>query len=135
MNFVSFNNAYYKFVEPLSVTPFTSITLDKVLVSLLVCYVRHKRGLNINNSAKDYKGNYIKLKELEDFISNRIKDKTQLEYALNRLRSLSNSWKEKEGEITYKELIKEITDLDDWSLMKSMREVDTNSIIKITMPK
>ena len=44
-------------------------------------------------------------------------------------------WKEKEGEITYKELIKEITDLDDWSLMKSMREVDTNSIIKITMPK
>ena len=134
-NFVSFNNAYYKFVEPLSVTPFTSITLDKVLVSLLVCYVRHKRGLNINNSAKDYKGNYIKLKELEDFISNRIKDKTQLEYALNRLRSLSNSWKEKEGEITYKELIKEITDLDDWSLMKSMREVDTNSIIKITMPK
>ena len=131
-NFVSFNNAYYKFVEPLSVTPFTSITLDKVLVSLLVCYVRHKIGLNINNRAKDYEGNY---KELEDFISNRIKDKTQLEYALNRLRSLSNSWKKKEGEITYKELIKEITDLDDWSLMKSMREVDTNSIIKIAMPK
>ena len=51
------------------------------------------------------------------------------------LRILSNSWKKKEGEITYKELIKEITDLDDWSLMKSMREVDTNSIIKIAMPK
>lgn len=131
-NFVSFNNAYYKFVEPLSVTPFTSITLDKVLVSLLVCYIRHKKGLNINSRAKDYKGDY---KELKVFISNRIKEKTQLQYALNRLEKLSDSWKKKEGEITYKDLIKEITDLDDWSLMKSMREVDTNSIIKIAMPK
>ena len=34
-NYVSFNNAYYKFVEPLSVTPFTEIALDKVLASLL----------------------------------------------------------------------------------------------------
>ena len=131
-NFVSFNNAYYKFVEPLSVTPFTSITLDKVLVSLLVGYVRHKKGLNINSRAKDYEGDY---KELKDFISNRIKDETQLQYALNKLKNLSDSWKKKEGEITYKELIKEITDLDDWSLMKSMREIDTSSIIKITIPK
>ena len=131
-NFVSFNNAYYKFVEPLSVTPFTSITLDKVLVSLLVCYIRHKKGLNINSRAKDYKGDY---KELKVFISNRIKEKTQLQYALNRLKKLSDSWEKKEGEITYKQLIKEITDLDDWSLMKSMREVDTNSIIKIAIPK
>ena len=51
------------------------------------------------------------------------------------MKKLSDSWEKKEGEITYKELIKEITDLDDWSLMKSMREVDTNSIIKITIPK
>ena len=131
-NFVSFNNAYYKFVEPLSVTPFTSITLDKVLVSFLVCYIRHKKGLNINSRAKDYKGDY---KELKVFISNRIKEKTQLQYALNRLKKLSDSWEKKEGEITYKQLIKEITDLDDWSLMKSMREVDTNSIIKIAIPK
>ena len=57
-NFVSFNNAYYKFVEPLSVTPFTSITLDKVLVSLLVCYIRHKKGLNINSRART-KGFYL----------------------------------------------------------------------------
>ncbi len=43
-NFVQFNNAYYKFVEPLSVTPYTEIALDKALNSILICYVRHKKG-------------------------------------------------------------------------------------------
>lgn len=128
-NYVPFNNAYYKFVEPLSVTPFTEITIDKVLASLLVCFVRHKQGLYLNKRAKDFKGNYT---ELKNFISERIKNKKQLEYALERLEVLSKKWTTKEGDLTYTSLIKKMSDLDDWSLMMSMREIDTNSIIKIT---
>ncbi|MCZ2483002.1 helicase [Aquirufa nivalisilvae] len=127
-NFVSFNNAYYKFVEPLSVTPFTEIALDKVLASLLVCYVRHKQGLYPDKRAKDFTGNYD---ELKNFISERIKNKKQLEYALEKLKFLSEKWITKEGDLTYKILIKKMSDLDDWSLMMSMREIDTNSIVKI----
>ena len=127
-NYVPFNNAYYKFVEPLSVTPFTEIALDKVLASLLVCFVRHKQGLYLDKRAKEFTGIY---KELETFISERIKNKKQLDYALRKLKALSEKWTNKEGDLTYKILIKKMSDLDDWSLMMSMREIDTNSIVKI----
>lgn len=127
-NYVPFNNAYYKFVEPLSVTPFTEIALDKVLASLLVCFVRHKQGLYLDKRAKDFTGNY---EELKTFISERIKNKKQLGYALGKLKDLAKNWTTKEGDLTYKILIKKMSDLDDWSLMMSMREIDTNSIIKI----
>ena len=115
-------------MEPLSVTPFTEIALDKVLASLLVCFVRHKQGLYPDKRAKDFTGNY---KELEVFISERIKNKKQLDYALGKLKVLSEKWTTKEGDLTYKILIKKMSDLDDWSLMMSMREIDTNSIVKI----
>ncbi|AWL78488.1 helicase [Capnocytophaga canimorsus] len=128
-NYVSFNNAYYKFVEPLSVTPFTEIALDKVLASLLVCFVRHKQGLYLDKRAKDFTGDY---KVLEMFLSERIKNKKQLDYALKKLKFLSEKWTTKEGDLTYKILIKKTSDLDDWILMTSMREIDTNSLIKIT---
>ncbi|MCK4662280.1 MAG: hypothetical protein KAT68_05405 [Bacteroidales bacterium] len=131
-NYVSFHNAYYKYVEPLSVTPFTEISLDKVLSSLLVCFVRHKQGLYKDNQAKDYNGN---IDELLDFIKGRITNKKQLDYALNRLNTLSKKWSDKAKEnnnLTYKNgLIKPIAEIDEWSLMMSMREIDTNSIIKI----
>ncbi|WP_374440286.1 helicase-related protein [Epilithonimonas sp.] len=127
-NYVPFNNAYYKFVEPLSVTPFTEIALDKVLASLLVCFVRHKQGLYPDKRAKDFVGNY---EELKTFISERIKNGKQLEYALEKLKDLVDKWTSKEGDLTYKILIKKMSDLDDWSLMMSMREIDTNSIVKI----
>lgn len=127
-NYVPFNTAYYKYVEPLSVTPFTEISLDKVLASLLVCFVRHKLGLSEDNQAKDFDGDF---KELRGFIEQRIKNKKHLKYALTKLDDLANKWKSKEGDLTYGLLIKRISDLDEWSLMMSMREIDTNSIIKI----
>jgi hypothetical protein len=80
------------------------------------------------NRAKDFTGDYD---ELAIFISERIKNKKQLDYALDKLKSLSEKWTTKEGDLTYKILIKKMSDLDDWSLMMSMREIDTNSIVKI----
>jgi superfamily II DNA/RNA helicase len=131
-NYVSFHNAYYKYVEPLSVTPFTEISLDKVLSSLLVCFIRHKQGLNKDEQAKDFNGD---IDELLDFIILRITNEKHLDYALNRLNTLSKKWTDKAKEnnsLTYKNgLIKPISEIDEWSLMMSMREIDTNSIIKI----
>ncbi|MCF6295869.1 MAG: helicase [Flavobacteriaceae bacterium] len=131
-NYVSFHNAYYKYVEPLSVTPFTEISLDKVLSSLLVCFVRHKQGLYKDEQAKDFNGD---IDELLDFIKVRITNKKQLDYALKKLNRLSKKWVDKVKEndsLTFKNgLIKPIAEINEWSLMMSMREIDTNSIIKI----
>jgi hypothetical protein len=132
-NYVAFHNAYYKFVEPLSVTPFTEISLDKALASLLICFVRHKKGLYKDNQAKDYTGD---IEELTDFLINRIKNPAQQKYALDRLEKLSKNWLEKVSEnnqLTYKNgLIHKFSEIDEWGLMMSMREIDTNSVIKIT---
>lgn len=136
-NYKAFNNSYYKYVEPLSVTPFTEIALDKVLNTILVCFVRHKQGLNADKDAKKFTGN---IGILKDYIKERIKDATQLQYALNKLDNLSGNWLNKlsDLELHYKNhdqsnhnLIQKTTITDDWSLMQSMREIDTNSIIKI----
>ena len=127
-NYVSFHNAYYKYVEPLSVTPFTEIAVDKVMASLLVAYVRHKKGLYLNSQAKDFDGN---IDELKTFLSERIKNKKQRDYAISKLDEYVKKWITKEEGLTYKLLIQKIADLDEWSLMMSMREIDTNSIIKL----
>ncbi|GHV09980.1 DNA helicase [Bacteroidia bacterium] len=131
-NYVAFHNAYYKYVEPLSVTPFTEISLDKVLASLLICFVRHKKGLYKDGQAKDYKGD---ISELENFLKERIKNQSQQNYALERLKHLSDNWLEKVAEnenLKYKNgLIRKFSEMDEWGLMMSMREIDTNSVIKI----
>lgn len=127
-NYVSFHNAYYKYVEPLSVTPFTEIAVDKVMASLLVAYVRHKKGLYKNNQANDFNGN---IDELKTFLSERIKNIKQRDYAINKLDEYVKKWTTKEDGLTYKLLIKKIAYMDEWSLMMSMREIDTNSIIKL----
>jgi ATP-dependent helicase YprA (DUF1998 family) len=129
-NYVPFHNAYYKFVEPLSVTPFTEIALDKVLASLLVCFVRHKQGLYKDKQAKDFDGN---IDDLKVFLSTRILNKKQLEYAIEKVEGLTKKWLKKSENLTYrKNLIRETSEIDEWSLMTSMREIDTNSIIKIS---
>lgn len=131
-NYVTFNNAYYKYVEPLSVTPFTEITIHKVLASMLTCYVRHKKGLHKDAQASEFDGN---ISELENFLSERIKNPNQLQFALQKLHNLKNQWLEKKEiskDLKYKNgLIRKMSDFDDFSLMMSMREIDTNSIIKI----
>ncbi len=136
-NYKTFHNSYYKYVEPLSVTPFTEIALDKVLNTILVCYVRHKKGLSEDAKAKEFDGQYDELKQ---FLSHRITEPLPLQYALNKLDKLSAEWlaKKEDLDLQYKNhdiqnhnLIQKASVANEWSLMQSMREIDTNSIIKI----
>ena len=136
-NFKAFHNGYYKYVEPLSVTPFTEMTLDKALNSLLVCYVRHILGLNKDGAAKAFTGD---ISGLQRVLVGRISDPAQLAYAEEKLSQLARSWayKAKDLELHYKHheqdnhnLIKKAGMEDDWSLMQSMREIDTDSIVKL----
>ncbi len=132
-----FTIANYKYVEPLSVTPFTEIALDKVLNTILVCYVRHKKGLCEDAKAKEFDGKYDELKQ---FLCNRILVPGQSQYALDKLNKLSTEWlaKKEDLDLQYKNhqtqnhnLIQKSSVANEWSLMQSMREIDTNSIIKI----
>ncbi len=53
-NFRSYHDAFYRYVEPSSLTPFTKQTLKRALHSSFVIAIRHaKNGLLNNNEAKD----------------------------------------------------------------------------------
>ena len=82
-----------------------------------------------NNQANDFDGN---IDELKSFLSERIKNKKQRNYAISKLDEYVTKWTDKVDGLTYSLLIQRIANLDEWSLMMSMREIDTNSIIKLS---
>lgn len=45
-NYVSFHEMYYKFVEPLSATPFTEMTVKKLISNIAKGYILHIEGSN-----------------------------------------------------------------------------------------
>ena len=144
-NYLPFHQAYYKYVEPLTVTPFTEVTLDKALNSILVCYVRHKIGKVTNTEAHSFQKEFAD--KLYEIIKKRIPnfDSRKSKLINRNLKELSEEWLSKidsfqaiNKDLQYKAengLIsksKEFISSDDlFALMNSMREIDTDSIIDV----
>jgi len=148
-HFVPFHQAFYKSVEPVSLTPFTENTLEKMLASIMITYVRHKvPGMASNNSAQYFQPEM--LDGLKSEIKRRFSNNSKIYQLFERkLENLSDDWLDqienhelKNYEATKTEiglLVKPAEknfDKDDlWSVMQSMREIDTNSFIKVGLPK
>lgn len=138
-HYIPFHKAFYKSIEPLSVTPFTENTIDKMLTTLMVTYVRHKvAGLNQNNEAQYFRKEHID--ELKQFLKDRFQNNAaEYEFFDNRIDFLANDWEERVQNIglkKYDELLKRptqvgVSDVDDWIVMQSMREVDDDTFIQI----
>lgn len=138
-HYQDFNSAYYKFVEPLSVTPYTRIAVDKAMNSLLVTFVRHLDGKYAEKGAGQFTGDVDRFRTM---LAKRIPEADDRAYALNKLAELVQSWimkKKTQPDLTYKDhkspptgLIQPSNSFNEWSLMQSMREVDTTSGIRIT---
>lgn len=144
-HFIPFHQAFYKSIEPLSVTPFTENTIDKMLTTLMITFVRHKiPGLNQNNDAQYFQKENID--ELKSFFRERYKDKEtgkvppEFDFFERQIDYLANDWEERVhpniGLKKYDELMKRTTqvgvsDTDDWIVMQSMREVDSDTFIQI----
>jgi hypothetical protein len=110
-----------------------------MLTSLMVTYVRHKVSeLNQNNNAQYFKKEHIA--ELKQFLKDRFQNNTaEYECFESRIDFLANDWEERVqniGLIKYDELLKRptqvgVSDVDDWIVMQSMREVDDDTFIQI----
>jgi len=152
-HFIPFHQAFYKSVEPISITPFTENTLKKMLTSILITFIRHKiPGMSNNDAAQHFKPEM--LEDLINEIKDRFSDcpKTFLQFQKS-IEELSNDWLNKINkydlkcyekiDTPYKKEIgllnkpseKDFNDDDVWTVMQSMREIDTNSFIKIELPK
>jgi hypothetical protein len=137
-HFINFHQAFYKCVEPLSITPFTESTIDKMLTTALVSYVRNKIPfMSKDDAAKSFKKEQVK--EFRDFVAERFAgDSKLLNYFDNKLSELLNDWQERAtigSKLTYEALLKKPTSkLDgvvDWATMQSMREIDTDTFVEI----
>jgi hypothetical protein len=149
-HFIPFHQAFYKSVEPVSITPFTENTLEKMLTSIMITYIRHKITdvpMASNNSAQYFRPEM--LDGLKAEIKNRFKDNHNVYQMFERkLQDLSEDWLNKienhalknyeatntEIGLLVKPAEKSFDENDLWSVMQSMREIDTNSFIKIGLP-
>jgi len=138
-HFKPFHQAFYKSVEPLSITPFTENTIKKMLSSILVTFVRQKvPGMAGNNQAQYFTKD--KIEPLKTFIKERFfsrqKELNLFEREIDRI---AYDWVEriekyelkKYDELLKKPAEKKEKEDEGWVLMQSMREIDTNTFIQI----
>lgn len=94
-HFISFHQKFYKEIEPLSLTPFTENTMDKMLLTTIVTYFRHKLGKYSNNDANKLNKEII-LKCFNDLVL-RHEGITEEEkkYFIKKVEHLLNYWEEK----------------------------------------
>ncbi len=141
-HFLSFHQSLYTQIEPLSITPFTENTIDKMIASLMITYVRHKQNLNKNDAVKHFTKNHIE--SLKTLLKNRFPDNKNMQFCADKLDELADDWIEKiQQEEPYKQYSGEesallarpdikhsLTDAK-WVVMQSMRDIDSNSFIQI----
>ena len=137
-HFINFHSAFYKCVEPISITPFTENTIDKMLTTAFVTYIRNK----IPAMAKDDAARYFekeKADEFIDFIKIRFGDNPDIiSYFISSINELIEDWQNRASlgsKLTYKSLLKRPTEKQDdgvdWATMQSMREIDTDTFVEI----
>jgi hypothetical protein len=137
-HFVNFHQAFYKSVEPLSITPFTESTIDKMLTTSLVAFIRNNEpDLHKDNDANKFKPQMADA--FEQFIQKRFASDTEmLDYFNHRIKNIVEDWSIKASastDLKYKRLLKKPSQKSegaiDWTAMQSMREIDTETFIKI----
>jgi hypothetical protein len=144
-NFLSFHQSLYKQIEPLSITPFTENTIDKMISSLLVTYVRHKQGFNKNKDIKHFTTESIK--GLKILLKKRFSNSGNIEFCFRKIDELAADWndkikqnnpydkyKGKEGALLSKPDQSVSADNSKWIVMQSMRDIDNSSFIQIQHP-
>jgi len=141
-NFLNFHQSLYKQIEPLSITPFTENTIEKMISSLFISYMRHKKGYFRNTDILKFKREDTD--QFKEMLKNRYRNNPNIKIALNKIDDLSSDWLEKinqedpyiqySGEknalLTRPGLKTALKDTK-WVVMQSMRDIDSSSFIRI----
>lgn len=134
-NFNSFHQAYYKFVEPLSVTPFTENTIRKMLTTIFVAFMRNSvSGLTKNSEAKHFEPEMAE--GFKTYIKSRFGNSDYLTVLLDDLIKSWTAKKTRINNLTYATLLKKTsTDVNPfeeiWLTMNSLRDIDTETYYRI----
>lgn len=143
--FQAYHQAFYKYVEPTSITPFSEPALERMIHSVFISMVRHSTSLNSEESARYFNPTDKSIEEIINYILNRINtdsynDRKLVEDILNKR---IEEWKEK---VEYEAIplqyskgknplinvfYKRIDGFQGIDTMQSMRNVDGEVKIKV----
>lgn len=139
-NFTAFHQSYYRHVEPISVTPYTKVTISKMAPTLMAAFLRIVANIEKPIDLKEED-----LEEFEIFMSERIKNEEMSAFLSKKfaehLEYLDKRSK-REPELSFKDLLVSTSDILDsdyiegeWVTMNSMREINPNAVVKIVSPE
>lgn len=125
-NFRAFHKVYYKYVEPLSATPYTEATVDRLLINIMVCFARHIKNLEYNQIRQEC------FSPLIQFLQDRCQDENQKNYVEEKIHFLAQKWIDlvNQGEITTYEYFNK-NDEPMLENMKSLRIIEPDCYSKI----
>lgn len=139
-NFSSFHKQYYKFIEPISITPYTRVAIRKMLPTLLAAYLNALKDIiylsDVTDSVFD---------DFREFLKNRINDEALfhfMERKIDEHMDALNDAKRIKNDLTLFDFLRQAGDFEsqglegsDWLVMNSMREISPNAVIKATLSK
>ncbi len=125
-NFTAFHKVYYKYVEPLSATPYTEATMDRLFNNILVCWVRHIKNVPATSI------NTVDINPLIQFLQGRCSDIKQQNYINRKMNDLFTKWNQlvNDGTIVNYNYFS-YNDEDEFQLMKSLRSIDPDCFARI----
>ncbi len=95
--FQAYHQAFYRYVEPTSITPYSESSIDRMLHSVLISMIRHGTNLNSDESAINLRLEKDNIEKIKDYIIKRTLEiePTSVDYLRNRLDKILEKWKEK----------------------------------------
>ena len=145
--FNQYHSCFYKYVESTSVTPFSMRSIEKGLHAVFIALVRHLvPGMSSNDSARLFNANNSKVREIEEYLLNRIKEiqPVALDGAIAFLEDFKYAWMNagsslvydarKKGRVAgeYISLLQSSeNDNEDFTVLNSVRNVESSSNVFI----
>ena len=130
-NYISYHKQFYKFVEPLSVKSFTPATFDKLLANLYLCYMSAIKSYDRPNQIDDK--DISALKELLAGRNSNISPDYNLKDMIDKNIDKINLFFTDPQRMndTFINILKNSADIRDFKIMSSLRDIETNTYIKL----
>lgn len=130
-NYISYHKQFYKYVEPLSVKSFTPATFEKLMANLYLCYMGAIKTYDRPSKVLEEDISALKtiLKRRNSSISPDYVLDSMIEKNIDKVDRYFKDPNRMNK--TFKEIINDRADIRDFNIMSSLRDIETNTYIKL----
>ena len=95
--FQAYHQAFYKYVEPTSITPYSEASIDRMLHSVFISMIRHSTSLNSDDQAAYMEIEEENIDKIKEYIISRALEiePTSVDYIRDKLENIISFWKDK----------------------------------------